>query len=166
MMAREPGSAVVKDVLTMWPTELVELYRREYPSLVRLAYGMLGRRAEAEEVVQDAVVHLRDHWSAAQNPGGYLRRSVVNGCIAVLRRRDVAERLAPDPPPADAPNRLVELRDVMLQLPDRQRAAIVMRHLAGMDDADIADALGVRRATVRSLVARGLAAMHRELDDD
>jgi DNA-directed RNA polymerase specialized sigma24 family protein len=35
-----------------------------------------------------------------------------------------------------------------------------------MDDADIADALGVRRATVRSLVARGLAAMHRELDDD
>ncbi len=90
---------------------------------------------------------------------------MVNGCIAVLRRRDVADRLAPDPPPDDAPDRLVELRDVLMQLPDRQRAAIVMRHLAGMDDPEIADALGVRRSTVRSLVARGLAAMHKELDD-
>lgn len=164
-MAHDAGLELVKDVATMWPPDLVDLYRAEYAPLVRFAYGMLGRRAEAEEVVQDAVLHLRDHWDTARNPAAYLRRSVANGCISALRRRGTAERFAADPPPPDAPDRLVELRDLLLQLPDRQRAAIVMRHLGGMDDVDIAHTLGVRRATVRSLVARGLASMQKELGD-
>lgn len=163
-MAHEARLELVKDVVTMWPPELVALYRREYPALVRFAYGLLGRRAEAEEVVQDAVVHLREHWVDARNPAAYLQRSVANGCVNVLRRRSVAERFVPDAPPTHAPDRLIELRDVLLRLPERQRAAIVMRHLGGMDDADIAAVLGVRRATVRSLVARGLASMHKEIE--
>lgn len=149
----------------MWPPELVTLYRAEYAPMVRLAYGMLGRRSEAEEVVQEAIVHLRDHWTDADRPSAYLRRSVVNGCISVLRRRSVADRHAYDPPPSDAPDRLVELRDVLLRLPERQRAAIVLRHLAGLHDEEIAATLGVRRSTVRTLVARGLATMHEEIND-
>ena len=149
----------------MWPPELVALYEREHVAMVRLAFTMLGSSAEAEEVVHDAVIRLRQHWTAVREPGAYLRRSVVNGCVGVMRRRSTAERLPPDPPPSDAPQRLVELRDVLLRLPAQQRAAIVLRHLAGMDDVDIAVAIGVRRATVRSLVARGLTRMQKELDD-
>ena len=160
------SSGVMKDVDTMWPPELVTLYQQEYAPLVRLAYGLLGRRAEAEEVVQDAVVHLRDRWAEVDRPGAYLRRSVANGCVSVLRHREVVNRLAPDPAPDDAPDRLVELRDVLLRLPTRQRAAIVLRHVAGMPDEEIAETLGVRRATVRSLVARGLATMQEEISRD
>jgi RNA polymerase sigma factor (sigma-70 family) len=165
MMRRDGSGPLVEDVPTMWPPELIALYEREHVAMVRLAFTMLGSSADAEEVVHDAVLRLREHWPTVREPGAYLRRSVVNGCVGVMRRRATAERFEPDPPPVDAPPRLVELRDVLLGLPDRQRAAIVLRHLAGLDDVDIAAALGVRRATVRSLVARGLARMQKELDD-
>lgn len=52
---------------------------------------------------------------------------------------------------------------MLLQLPMRQRAAIVGRYFGGWDDATIAAAIGVRPATVRSLVHRGLAALRTEI---
>jgi len=164
-MAHEARLELVKNEAPMWSPELVALYRQQYAPLVRLAYGMLGRRTEAEEVVQDAVLRLRDRWDQLDNPAAYLQRSVVNGCISIIRRRGVAERVPADPPPADVPDRLVELRDVLLRLPERQRAAIVLRHVAGLDDVEIAEVLGLRRSTVRSLVARGLAAMQKEISN-
>ena len=45
------------------------------------------------------------------------------------------------------------------KLPDRQRAALVMRYFDDQPDAEIAEALGCRTATVRSLISRGIAAM-------
>ncbi|MFZ4718157.1 MAG: sigma-70 family RNA polymerase sigma factor [Ilumatobacteraceae bacterium] len=165
-MTNDGQLQLVKDVSTMWPSELVELYRAEYAPMVRVAYGILGRRTEAEEVVQDAVLHLRARWDRLDNPTAYLRRSVVNGCISVVRRRGVAERAPVDAPPDGVPDRMVELRDVLLRLPEQQRAAIVLRHVAAMPDEEIAAALGVRRATVRSLVARGLHRLHEEIGHD
>ena len=52
---------------------------------------------------------------------------------------------------------LMELRDALGALPIRQRTAIVLRYLCDLDDAEIADILKCRRATVRSHVKRGLA---------
>ena len=147
----------------MWPDDLVALYRRDYRALVRHAYLLVGSRAEAEEVVQDAVVQLRLHWDDVRAPERYLRRSVVNGAFGLLRRREVAERRQPDPPPPDEPSHLVELRDVLLGLPERQRAVIVLRHVADLPDEEIAEILGCRRSTVRSLAARALAALRLEV---
>ena len=64
MRGNEAHLELVKDEARMWPPELVALYRQQYAPLVRLAYGMLGRRTEAEAVVQDAVLRLRDWWAA------------------------------------------------------------------------------------------------------
>lgn len=165
-MAHEIRLELVDDGPGDWPDDLVALYRREYAPLVRLAYTMIGSRSEAEEVVQDAVLRLRDRFHQLASPGAYLRRSVVNGCIGVVRHRQVVDRNPVDPPPDDVPDRLVELRDVLLTLPVQQRAAIVLRHVAGLPDEEIAEALGVRRATVRSLVARGLARLQEEIRRD
>jgi len=155
---------VVEAGAGVWPDELVALYRRSYRPLVQQAYLLLGSRAEAEEVVQDAVVALHGRWAQVRAPESYLRRSVVNGAFGRLRRRAVAERRPPpDPAPAGAPSHLVELRDVLLRLPARQRAAIVLRHVADLPDDEIASILGCRRSTVRSLVARGLAALRLEV---
>lgn len=147
-----------------WPDELVALYRGEYRSMVRLSASMLGSTAEAEEVVQDAVVGLRRRWGQIDAPKAYLRRSVVNGSVGVLRRRSTADQARMDPAPAQAPHELVELRDLLLRLPERQRAAVVLRFVAGLDDEQIGEDLGVRRSTVRSLVARALTTLRRELD--
>lgn len=148
-----------------WPQALVDRYREDYGTLVGVAYVLLGSRDEAEEVVQDAFLALRAHWSGVTNPGGYLRRSVVNNSYGLLRRRAVAERRGVDPSPPSQPDQLVELRDVMLALPWRQRAAIVLRYLTDLPDDEIADAIGCRRSTVRSLVARGLTTIRSEVSD-
>jgi RNA polymerase sigma factor (sigma-70 family) len=55
------------------------------------------------------------------------------------------------------PRELVEFRDLLLGLPVRQRAAVVLRYFCDLGDADIAELLSCRPATVRSLVHRGLA---------
>ncbi len=146
-----------------WPPELMALYVEHYRGLVREAYVMLGTRAEAEEVVQDAVVAVQRRWATIDEPAAYLRRSVVNGALGVLRRRSIGARLEPDPPPPSAPSQLVELRDVLLALPERQRIAIVLRHVSDLHDEEIASILGCRRATVRSLIARGLATLRLEV---
>lgn len=146
----------------VWPNELVDLYQQTYRGHVQLAYAMVGSREEAEEIVQDAVVALAERWRRVDRPGPYLRRSVVNGAIGLLRHRGVVMRHRIDPPPPGEPAHLVELRDCLLRLPERQRAAVVLRYVAGLDDEGIADALGCRRATVRSLVSRGLTTLRSE----
>ena len=136
-----------------WPEDLVVTYRRDGERLIRVATLVLGTRAEAEEVVQEAFVASARQWAGVRDPGAYLRRAVVNRCHGLLRRRVTANRWRPDPPPPSAPVQLVELRDVLLSLPYRQRTAIVLRYLEDLSDEEIADVLGCRRATVRSLVA-------------
>ncbi|HVE46987.1 MAG TPA: sigma-70 family RNA polymerase sigma factor [Acidimicrobiales bacterium] len=149
-----------------WPPELVLLYEREYRSLVQQVYMLLGNRSEAEEIVQDAVLTMCQKWSSVDHPAAYLRRSVVNGGLGRLRRREAAARRRPDPPPAGEPAHLVELHDVLLRLPERQRAAIVLRYVADLADDEIAQILTCRRATVRSLVARGLTSLRLEVARD
>ena len=146
-----------------WPDELVDLYQVTYRRHVQLAYLIVGSRHEAEEIVQDAVLALGRTWSSVESPPAYLRRSVVNGAIGLLRRREVAARHELDPPPAGAPDYLVELRDILLRLPERQRAAIALRYIERLEDHEIAAALECRRATVRSLIARGLKTLRLEV---
>jgi RNA polymerase sigma factor (sigma-70 family) len=145
-----------------------DLYRREYDGLVRVAYLLVGDEALAEEVVQDAFVTTHLRWAKLSRPGGFLRTCVVNGCRDRLRRRGrlatitpllAADRATSDHDAAAAD----ELFDVLATLPLRQRAAIVGRFYCGWDDSALAEALGVRPATVRSLVHRGLAALRIEL---
>jgi RNA polymerase sigma factor (sigma-70 family) len=146
-----------------WPAGLVAAYERHYRELVVHVTMMLGSRHEAEEIVQDVFVAARARWSTVDDPRPYLYRAATNRAVGALRRRRTAEQHVPDRVPAGTPSRLVELRDVMLALPERQRAALVLRYVADLPDEEIARILGCRRATVRSLVARGLAALHHEV---
>jgi RNA polymerase sigma factor (sigma-70 family) len=148
-----------------------DLYRAEYDGMVRVAYLMVGEPQVAEEIVQDAFVSTHMRWKRLASPGGYLRTCVMNKCRDRLRRRtrlaalipQLANRRAADDAHNQPSDEGVELHDVLLGLPLRQRAAIVGRFYCGWDDQTIADALGVRPATVRSLIHRGLAALRIEL---
>jgi len=146
-----------------WPSALVRAYEQHGAAFTQVAFMVLGSRAEAEEVVHEAVMATLRNWPQVREPVPYLRRAVVNGARGVLRRREIAERFRPDVPPPSAPEQLVELRDLLLALPLRQREALVLRFVADLDDEETAAILGCRRATVRSLVARGLTTIRKEL---
>ena len=142
------------------------LFADEQAPMVRMATLMVGSAAVAEEIVQDAFLRVTDRWASLERPGAYLRQTVVNGCAQVLRRRSVEGRYAGlelVPAPAELPAHLVELRDALDRLSERQRLAVVLRYFVDIGDKDIAELMGVRPSTVRSLVRRALAALHKEL---
>ena len=152
---------------------LADLYAREAPAAVRLAYLLTGDRSVAEDITQDAFVrvsgrlaHLRD--GAAFD--AYLRRAVVN-LAKIHFRRQAVERayLARSRPEVSSPaheHPVVEREATMAalaRLPQRQRAAIVLRFYEDLSESAIAEILRCRNGTVRSLVTRGVQALRADL---
>ncbi len=148
-----------------WPAELQAAYASSAEILIRLAAVLLGRRAEAEEVVHDAFIAVSVRVEAVDNLDAYLRRTVINGAYGVLRRRQVAERhdTSLDPPPAEAPTHLIEFRDVLMTLSWNQRTVIVLRFLEGLSVRETAQILDCRESTVRSHSRRGLKRLRKDL---
>jgi RNA polymerase sigma factor (sigma-70 family) len=143
---------------------LVAVYETEHDGLARLACLLTGSTVVAEDVVHEAFVQLQLHWSNVQRPGAYLRTAVVNGCRGYHRRlRRERASYADLVSTATMPETPIVL-DVLARLPYRQRAALVLRFYEDWPDADIAQLLGCRPATVRSLVHRGLDAMRKALE--
>ncbi len=145
--------------------DLESLFVAERVPMVRLATLMVGSRAVAEEVVQDAFASVSERWDGIDRPGAYLRTAVVNGCAQTLRRRSVEDRhrtVAPENP-SEIPEQLIELRSALDCLSDRQRIVVVLRYFVDMPDDEIAQTLDVKPSTVRSLAHRALAVLRREL---
>ena len=134
------------------------------------AFRMLGNRAEAEDVAQDALLRL---WRAAPNwkdegakPSSWLYRVVSNLCIDRMRRarsvsldaEEVAEPMD-DTPSVEASmqesTRNAALYAALEHLPDRQRQAVVLRHIEGRTNPEIAEILDISVEAVESLTARG-----------
>lgn len=151
-----------------WPDDFDALYRAEYPPLVRLAALLVGSKAVAEEVVQDAFVRSRSALAGTDRPAAYLRVAVVNGCRSVHRRRAVALVHVPRRGllPAAAEPELRELADVLAMLPARQRQVLVLRYYADCTESEIAELLGCQPGTVKSLAHRGLTRMRALLQAD
>jgi RNA polymerase sigma-70 factor (sigma-E family) len=135
------------------------LFAEQYQPMVRVAYLLLGVQAEAEDVVQDAFARLDLRWSRLDNPGGYLRRCVVNGATDVLRRRRLEQRVASLARREHESGELGadEMSDALAALAPRPRAAVVLRYYGGLRVPEIAEALGVRPGTVKSMLHRALA---------
>ena len=140
--------------------ELDRLYRDLFPQLMRLAYVLTGSNEVAEEIVQDVFVRVLDRIASLDHPPSYLRAAVINAVRSRHRRMARGMRV-PLIDESVLPTELVELRDVLLALSERQRAAVVLRYVTGVSDAEIATILGCREATVRSLIARGLHELRR-----
>lgn len=132
------------------------LYEVEYAPMIRLAAIMLGDREQAADVVHDSFAKVFERWERLDRPGGYLRTAVVNGCRdrrrrALIRGRTVLPRRV------DAQLGADDMLELLDQLPGKRRDALVLRFYLDLSEADIAEALGVRPGTVKSLVSRGLA---------
>ncbi|MET0419422.1 MAG: SigE family RNA polymerase sigma factor [Actinoplanes sp.] len=144
--------------------------------LVRTATLLTAGDAHlAEDLVQSTLTKLYVAWPAfrrADNPDGYLRRTLVNTLTDERRRwwrrhersmADLPERPAltrPEPPGDLDDGLLAALRD----LPPKMRAAVVFRYFYDLDIADTADALGCSEGTVKSQTARALSRLRDVLD--
>lgn len=151
------------------------LVARLGPKLFSHASRVLGDRAEAEDVVQDALIKL---WKIAPDwrqgeaqVSTWAYRVVANLCTDRLRRRKTRNQVdieAVAEPEADLMSvveqmtetaRADALQSALTALPDRQRQAVVLRHLEGFSNPEIADILGVGVEAVESLTARGKRAL-------
>lgn len=144
------------------PEPLAELFRAHYERMVRLAYVLTGDEGVAEELVQDAFLAVHRSGDRAESPVAYLRAAVVNNCRSWGRRRRLEHLRRPSP---DEPDELVvdELWHSLQRLPERQRAAIILRFYEDLPDNEIARLLGCRPATVRTSVHRGLNNLRKEV---
>ena len=125
--------------------------------MVRLARALVDSVDRAEEIVQDAFAHTLRKWNRLDRPGAYLRTAVVNGARSELRKREVRRRIKPPARPASTPASDEYLADALAGLSPKRRIVLVLRFYADTPDDEIAEILGVRPATVRSLAARGLS---------
>ena len=141
-------------------------YRDAYPGAVRLAWLLTHDHAAAEDVVQDAFMRLRPRLATIEHRNAYLRTAIVNGCRdqarsagradAGLRRIGVGAEVSSTDQPS-------ELLDVVARLSYKQRAVLVLRYWADLPEGEIAEIVGARPATVRSINARALARLSKEL---
>jgi DNA-directed RNA polymerase specialized sigma24 family protein len=145
----------------------VALYRTEYPGLVRLAHALTRSNEDAEDAVQEAFARLQGRMAGIDNPGGYLRTTVVHLCHDRDRRIRRDRRIhRAMPVPKGLSLGASELLDIVSALPYRQRATLVLRYWADWTETEIAEALGCRPGTVRTLASRGLERLKREMPDE
>ena len=133
-----------------------DFYRAQHEPMLRLAYLLTQSRAAAEDLVQDSFIRVQPRWESLDTPAAYLRRTVTNACYSWHRRRR-REDAAPIEAPAAAAPEHDEMWDALAKLPPRRRAALVLRYYLDLSEADIAEALGCRPGTVKSLTHRALA---------
>jgi RNA polymerase sigma-70 factor (sigma-E family) len=154
------------------------LYERHAVGLIRLAVVMLGDRAAAEDVVQEAFCGLYRRWGQLADPDkalGYVRSSTLNGCRSELRQRIRAQRRGgPAPDAADTASaeqaallgeEHQQVLSALRRLPDRQREALVLRFYLDQTETEIAVSMGISPGTVKSTTSRALAALGRLLEE-
>jgi RNA polymerase sigma-70 factor, ECF subfamily len=149
-------------------------------ALFRTAVRLVGSEAEAQEVVQDAYLRafeaLRDGgWQHGMRAHAWLLRIVTHGAIDVLRRRKVRPQPTPEVSPdaiahdggdAERHVRLRELFRWLDELAPDQRVAVVLRHLEGLSNADVARILQISEGAVEQRLLRAKAALRRKMDDE
>ncbi|MEU8076503.1 sigma-70 family RNA polymerase sigma factor [Catellatospora citrea] len=137
------------------------VYSQEYTGLVRLAYMTTGNVGAAEDVVQEVFAAWYRQGAHVHQPAAYLRRAVISRCTSWVRRRVLERRHASvfadghEPAYAD----VTAVRAALRRLRPRQRAAVFLRYYLDLPESEIAEALGCRLGTVKSLLHRSLATM-------
>jgi RNA polymerase sigma-70 factor (sigma-E family) len=163
-------------------TETVDLEFHEFVtsrgrSLLHSAYLLTGNLADAEDLMQSALAKTYQAWDRIEDRkalDGYVRRAMVNTHISWWRRRKLDEYPTDDLPdqPVDDATVTSETHDALRRaidrLPQRMRAAVVLRFFEDMTEAEVADVLGVSQGTVKSTVSRAVAKLRtdRELFAD
>lgn len=151
--------------------DFAAFYDATWSRTVACAYAVAGDLGTAEEAAQDAYTKAWPRWatlSTYDDPGAWVRQVATRQAISGWRRRRTAARFltrsAPPEPAAPPDENTVTLVAALRQLPEAQRRALVLHHLAGFTVADIARAERCPEGTVKARLSRGRAALLPLLD--
>jgi RNA polymerase sigma factor (sigma-70 family) len=144
-----------------------EFYGRVYPRVSAALVLSWSDPDLAADATDEAFVRAFASWervSRMRSPAGWVFKVALNVARRQARRnqrrRQAEERAAAVPHVPDMPpGAVTELKELLAVLPPRQRVAVILRHVGDLREADIAQAMGIRRGTVASL----LTAAHRRL---
>jgi len=138
--------------------ELMALHQQR---VLRTAYRLLGRMEDAQDASQEVFLRLLKHLDKMDgDPQAWLYRVTVNVCNDQFRRRlevaDAPERTDPSPS-AQRVLELDERKQLLMaglsKLPERERAAVVLRDIEGLSTSEVAAILGVEEVTVRTQIS-------------
>lgn len=152
--------------------EFDEFYAGSFQRIVGQVYAMIGNRDEAQDCVQEAFVRAWQHrrkLERAQSPEAWVRTAAHRLAISRWRRatrgRQFTSKLAGDTATEPASPEHIALVSALAQLPEGQRMALVLHHIADLPVRDVAHDLGVAEGTVKARLSRGRAALASLLHD-
>lgn len=153
------------------PPSFDDVYAAHYADLTVQLYAYFGDRQEAQDVVQEAFVRALARWrtvSEYEDPVGWVRRVAWNLAVSRWRRARTAmnfvRRQRHIEAQMDGPNpERVALVRALGTLPDTHRRAMVLRYLADLTVAEIAERESVPEGTVKSWLYRGRTALAAQL---
>ncbi len=179
MMAIELGAPdLLQRVGALEERALTEVYETLSPRLYRYACRLLDDPAEAEELVAETfhrflLVLQRGH-GPATHLSAYLYRVLHNAITDRFRRRPPADLPLEDElteSPSSDPARLsvarleqARARALLQRLTPEQRLVVTLKYFEGLENDEIAAALGKNIGTVKALQHRGLQALRRQLE--
>lgn len=144
--------------------------------LRKTAYLLCGDWHLADDLVQDALTRLFGVWgrvSDSGNPGPYTRKILVNLYLDHRRRpsrREIPQAQLPDTPDAGSANGVDGDRERLIralrQVPDGQRAVLVLRYWEDLSIEQTAQILRTSTSNVRSQSSRGLDHLRAALEPD
>jgi RNA polymerase sigma-70 factor, ECF subfamily len=147
--------------------DFAEVYESAFTRLTAALQSLVGDRAEAEDLVQEAFCRALARWpevSQLNDPAGWVSRVARNLAISrwrLSRRLTRYDRLSLPAAVHDGAGH--DLTRALAQLPDRQRRALLLHHSAGFSVREVAASAGVPEGTVRSWLSRGRTALQRSL---
>src|SRR5579875_4002493 len=126
--------------------EFADFYRREYASVVRLAFALTGRYELAEEFTQDAFLAAQrrwDHIRGYDKPEAWVRRVTTNRCVSGFRKtsgelRAVARLGRRRAEPVELPEPDSELWAAVRRLPRRQAQTLALMYIEDRSPAQVA----------------------------
>jgi len=144
-------------------------------ALHRAAYLMVGDAGLAQDLVQEALTKTYVAWPRLRDPANaeaYTRKAITTTAITWFRRRSFSERPSEHLPersvagPDEAVDQRTWVWQALLELPVRQRAAVVLRYYEDLTEAQTAAAMGCAVGTVKSQVSLALRKLRERLGDD
>ncbi len=161
--------------MSAWEPLLERMIAGRYPRLVAYAMLLTGGRADAEDLVQDALVATfsgRARFATEAQAEAYVRRAVASRFVDAGRRRSTERRAlvrqvglastaAVEPPSVGlAP----EVEAALALLAPRERACVVLRHMEDLSTRETAQLLRLSEGAVKRYLSDGVAALTAALD--
>lgn len=140
------------------------------PRLLRAAYLLTGSQADAEDLLQDALITIHRRWrqvSKAEHVGAYSQRVLMNQFLSSKRKKtlhviplDSALLNESTPDHSEEVVRRAIVREALQSLPPRQRAAVVLRYYMQLDSREMGLRMNISESTARSTLSRATQALH------